>query len=278
MNTWKLTIEYEGTRYRGWQEQKNARTIAGEIKRAAREALGCPFELGGAGRTDAGVHALAQAAHLRAEARCSPRELKISLNDRLPADINILAVESCRQRFDARRDAMGRSYLYQISTRRTALGKHFVWWIKDRLNVVAMERASRSLIGRHDFALLSERDEDERSTIVVVDRIEIGLEDDLLLIRIAASHFLWKMVRRIVGALVEIGRGRLTPEQFAGLLNEKRPSAASAEMIASHTAPPSGLFLHQVLYEGDVLAPFGAAVPVQGGTQDRADSTAQPRG
>lgn len=259
MSTWKLTIEYEGARYRGWQEQKNARTIEGEIRRAAREALSCPIGFGGAGRTDAGVHALGQVAHLRAQVHISARELKHTINDRLPADINILSVEPARPGFDARRDAIARSYIYQLSTRRTALGKRFVWWVKDRIDLDAMERAARLLIGRHDFALLSERREGDRSTIVVVDRMEIRTESNLVLLRIVASHFLWKMVRRIVGVLVEVGRGNAGSDDLRRLLKGDRQAGPLFDQVAAHTAPPSGLFLDQVLYEGGALRHFSAA-------------------
>ena len=239
--------------------QKNARTIAGEIHRAAREALACPIEFGGAGRTDAGVHALGQVAHLRAGTPASARELKHLLNDRLPADINILSVKAAGPGFDARRDAIARSYLYQISTRRTALGKHFVWWVKDRLDFASMKQASRLFIGRHDFALLSQRREDDQSTIVAVDRVEMRTEGELVLLRIVASHFLWKMVRRIAGMLVEVGRGTAEIDEIRRLLGAHRSSGPITEQAASHTAPPSGLFLEQVLYKGDALRPLAAA-------------------
>src|SRR5205085_8659458 len=117
---WKLTLEYDGTRYYGWQEQKGARTIAGEVRRAAEAFLNQPAELLGAGRTDAGVHALAQVARLRAARRVKAVDLHHGLNDLLPPDINILRVEEAAGQFDPRRDARARYYLYQISTRRTA--------------------------------------------------------------------------------------------------------------------------------------------------------------
>jgi tRNA pseudouridine38-40 synthase len=119
MTVWKLTIEYEGTRYRGWQEQKNARTIAGELRRAAHILCGPEIDIGGAGRTDAGVHALAQVAHLKSSRRIRAVELRRGLNDSLPADINILKVEQAAKDFHARRNARARSYLYQLSLWRT---------------------------------------------------------------------------------------------------------------------------------------------------------------
>src|ERR1041385_3064739 len=117
---WKLTVEYDGTRYYGWQEEKGARTVAGEIRNAAEAFLNQPAEVFGAGRTDAGVHALAQVARLRAAQRMKPIALHHGINDRLPPDINILRIEEAGEHFDPRRDAIARYYLYQISTRRTA--------------------------------------------------------------------------------------------------------------------------------------------------------------
>lgn len=256
MRTWKLTLEYDGARYSGWQEQTNARTIAGEIRNAAEDFFQRKVEIGGAGRTDAGVHALAQVAHLKLSPRGGrpknlprPHEILYGLNDRLPSDINILEVEDAPDSFHARHDAVSRSYLYQISTRRTAFGKKYVWWVKDKLDVEAMSRAAELIAGRHDFAAFSERDEkrDEQSTIVVVDSAEITTEEHLILFRITASHFLWKMARRLVGSLVEVGRGNVSVEDFARLVEQ--PSSKSPLDPARVTAPPSGLFLENVGYE-----------------------------
>ncbi len=258
MLTWKLTLEYDGTRYSGWQQQANARTIAGELHRCAEDLFQRQVEIGGAGRTDAGVHAMAQVAHLKLSPRAHlggrpktiprPQEILNGLNDRLPPDINLLAVAEADARFHARHDAMSRSYLYQISTRRTAFGKKYVWWVKDRLDVQAMSRACERIAGRRDFAAFSERDEkrEEQSTIVVVQTAEIESEEHLIQFRITASHFLWKMVRRLVGSLVEVGRGSASVEDFARLIEQ--PSGTSKLDPAKCTAPPSGLFLENIEY------------------------------
>jgi len=134
--------------------------------------------------------------------------------------------------------------------------------VRDALHVEAMSKAAGLLIGRHDFASFCERREDERSTIVVVERVEVAQARDLILVRIGASHFVWKMVRRIVGALVEVGRGRLAVEDFARLLHptSKRPSVAKSFDLAAFTAPPSGLFLEKVVYRDDELP--GKLVPI----------------
>ena len=255
-----MTVEYDGTRYYGWQEQKGARTVAGEVRRAAEAVLNQPAELLGAGRTDAGVHALAQVARLRASRRIKLVDLHHGLNDHLPPDINVLRVEEAGNSFDPRRDARARYYLYQISTRRTAFAKKAVWWVKDRLDAEAMQQAAALLIGRHDFARFCDKRAGEQSTIVVVERAELGREGDLILFRIGASHFLWKMVRRLTGALVEVGRGSLSMDEFRRLLEDHRMGRGAPLFdTAAHTAPPSGLFLERVAYQGDERP--GALVP-----------------
>lgn len=255
MRTWKLTLEYDGTRYSGWQEQANAKTISGELRQAAEDLFQRQVEIGGAGRTDAGVHALAQVAHLRLNPRGGrpkyiprPHEILFGLNDRLPTDINILAVEDAADRFHARHDALSRSYVYQISTRRTAFEKKHVWWIKDRLNAALLADCAALLVGRHDFAAFSEHDvrRDGQSTQVVIQEAEWVEAGHLLVFHLTASHFLWKMVRRLVGSMVEVGRGKARLEDFATLL--ENPAAKTALVPARVTAPPSGLFLENINY------------------------------
>ena len=255
----KLTIEYAGTRYSGWQIQKNARTVQGEIDRAIRDATGVhEFELYGSGRTDAGVHALAQVAHLDIPTTLPPDTLRRRINDALPSDIVVLLVEKVRHRFHARHDAVGRSYLYHVTRRRTAFAKPFVWWVKEDLDVERMRDASRGFVGFHDFQAFSDDDPAEKSTDVLVDTLDIHEDHDLVLFHIEGSHFLWKMVRRLVGVIVEVGRGGLTPQDAAALL------AARSDVAARLTAPASGLFLERVYYEGDPRdAPVRPAAYVQ---------------
>ncbi|MBP7586884.1 MAG: tRNA pseudouridine(38-40) synthase TruA [Thermoanaerobaculia bacterium] len=260
MPTYRLTIEYEGTRYRGWQEQKNARTVAGEVRQAIEGAAGEKVELGGSGRTDAGVHALAQVAHLKTAGKLRREEVLRAVNDALPADIHLLSLEPAGERFHARHTATSRSYVYQISRRRTALAKRFVWWVRRPLDVGAMRAGAQLLSGRHDFARFCEKPLEQTSTVVVVERCEVESIGELVLVRVVASHFLWKMVRRIVGALVEVGGGTLSLAALEGLLDPQGPAKAGEFLPAETTAPPSGLFLERVLYPGD--APLGAVRPV----------------
>ncbi len=248
MATWRLDIEYDGTRYNGWQKQPNARTVQGELIKAAENLLKTNVEIGGSGRTDSGVHALHQVAHLKIKTQAKPlsvKQLQFGLNDGLPADIQVLKVQPAAPNFHARHEAVSRFYIYQISTRRTAFSKPYVWWIKDRLNLKAMQECCNSLVGRHDFRSFSEENEAQASTIVHVETCYLFTSGSLILIRIGASHFLWKMVRRIVGATVEVGRGNLSVRDFQNFLD------APSREPAAWTAPPSGLFLERVLYSGD---------------------------
>lgn len=238
----RLLIEYAGTRYSGWQIQTNARTVQGEIDRAIRHAFRPrEFELYGSGRTDAGVHALAQVAHLELYTAVAPEQLRRRLNDLLPADIHLIAVDPVPHRFHARHDAVSRSYLYQISRRRTAFGKPLVWWIKEPLDLAAMREAASRFVGLKNFERFTDDDPSQKSTTVLIERLELAESGSLILVRIQGSHFLWKMVRRIVGLLAAVGRGELT-------------AAAAADPpadVASLTAPAAGLFLEGVYYPGD---------------------------
>ena len=251
MPRFKLVIEYAGTRYSGWQIQKNARTVQGELDRAIREVSGRrEFELYGSGRTDSGVHALAQVAHLELYTSLAPEPLRRRLNDELPADIHILSIDKAPHRFHARHDAVSRRYLYQISRRRTAFAKPFVWWIREPLDLDAMRAAADAFVGRKDFASFSDDDPDEKSTVVVVDRVEIAEAGALVLVRVQGSHFIWKMVRRMVGVLAAVGRGELKPADAGGLL-DPASRVSQTTTAASLAAPAAGLFLERVFYKGD---------------------------
>lgn len=251
----KLTIEYAGTRYSGWQVQKNARTIQGEIERAVTAATGArEFELYGSGRTDAGVHAIGQVAHLDLATSLSPDTLMRRINDELPADINILRIQKVRHTFHARHSARSRSYVYQVARRRTAFAKPFVWWVRDDLDVTRMRAVALRLVGFHDFRSFSDDDPERKSTKVCLNALEIQEVGALLLFRVEGSHFIWKMVRRLVGVIVEVGRGGLTADEAVAMLS------GDSEVPARLTAPASGLFLEQVRYEGDPVTVASAPI------------------
>jgi len=211
------------------------------------------------------VHALAQVAHLDVVTTLPPETLTRRLNDELPADINILAAVAVPHRFHARHDAVARRYVYQIARRRTAFAKPFVWWVKEPIDVPRMQQAAGAFVGFKDFETFAESDGHEpvdRSTHVLVDRLDVVESGDLVLVGIEGSHFLWKMVRRIVGVLAEIGRGALDPGAAASLLV---PSTSSKSEPARLTAPASGLFLERVYYKGDARGgPIAPATPIPG--------------
>jgi len=254
MPRFKLTIEYAGTRYSGWQIQTNARTIQGELVKAVRTATGRDrFEVYGAGRTDAGVHALAQVAHLDFGTSLPPATLLAKINETLPADIHVRGIEVVSHRFHARHDATARGYLYQIARRRTAFAKPFVWWVRDPLDVRQMRAGAAAFAGLQDFASFTDDDPEEKSTTVAIASVTVEEAGALVLVRVVGSHFLWKMVRRMVGLLVGVGTGTIDRREIGRALTSR------SDLPATLTAPASGLFLEFVSY-GDALpakaAPF----------------------
>ena len=276
---YRVDLEYQGTRYSGWQFQTNARTVAGEIMEAIHRATGQRvIEVYGSGRTDAGVHAIHQVAHIDLARQVDPDELLRMVNDELPGDINLLKIELAGDGFHARHSATARTYLYRISRRRSAFDKPLVWWVRDPLDIAAMVLAAKSLCGLHDFSAFAQADpsKPDESTKVKVEMVEVYEEGPNIFIRIQGSHFLWKMVRRIVGVLVEVGRGRLAASDVARIM------AASGASVAEFTAPPSGLSLEKVTY--GVPAP-ARLTPSEGGRRAMGDRgsrelpryTAKPR-
>jgi len=253
---YRVDLEYLGTRYSGWQFQTNARTVAGEIMEAIHRATGQRvIEVYGSGRTDAGVHALHQVAHIDLAKAVDPGEFMRAVNDELPGDINLLNVELASEGFHARHSATARTYIYRISRRRSAFDKPVVWWVRDPLDVGAMTQAAKSLCGLHDFPAFAQADpkKPDESTQVKVEAVDVFEEGPSIFIRIQGSHFLWKMVRRIVGVLVEVGRAKLSVADVARIMR------ADGASVAEFTAPPSGLSLEKVTYgvPAPVRAPAG---------------------
>ena len=250
MARFKVFIEYAGTKYSGWQIQKNARTVQGELTRVITDVTGQKqFELYGSGRTDAGVHALEQVAHLDIITSIPAETLRRRVNDGLPNDIHLLKVELAQRKFHARHDAVSRSYLYQISTRRTAFAKNFVWWVRDDLDLAKMRATADVFSGMKDFRSFTDDSAEDKSTVVAIEQIEVAEDGNLVLVRVAGSHFLWKMVRRMVGVMVDVGIGGTTVAQAGSFLREE------SGIPAKLTAPASGLFLERVYYRGETQRP-----------------------
>ncbi len=255
MPTYRLLIEYEGTKFSGWQVQASGRTVQGVLLEALRALLGeRGIDLQGAGRTDAGVHALGQVASLRCRRAFDPRDVTRELDRALPADVAVLAIEPAPPSFHARLAATGRAYRYQIARRRSAFGKRTSWWVAEPLEVAAMREVASAFVGRHDFKAFVRRAGEAESTVVVVERCEVAESGSFIIVRTLASHFLWNQVRRMVGAMVVAGRG------------EVRASDAPSWLVGtaappSLAAPAAGLFLEAVRYPGDAFQ-LGNLLPV----------------
>jgi tRNA pseudouridine38-40 synthase len=229
--------------------QKGGKSIQGEILDASKDLFNKDMvEIYGAGRTDSGVHALAQVAHLEVDTELVPLRIKYGINDRLPSDISILSVEEIEPGFHARHDAIARSYIYQISRRRTAFGKRFVWWIKDPLDLDLMNEAAKYFPGLKDYRYFTDEDAEQSSTKVEILHAKVNDFGDMLVFHVVGSHFLWKQVRRMTGVLVEVGRGKLSPADVASFFRLK------SDIPAKLTAPPSGLFLEKVYYKKEEIS------------------------
>ena len=260
--TWKLVVEYDGTRWSGWQEQHNAKTVGGELRRAFEAAGIVVDELGGAGRTDAGVHATGQVAHLRTRSPFEPAAVLAKVHAALAQDISIVSCSAAAPRFHARHHAVSRGYAYRIVRRRSALERKRAWCLEQPLDVARMRAAAALSLGERDWRLYMHAPSKAETTLVHVARLELEELGALLVVRVEADHYLWRMVRRLVGALVKVGTGELALDAYAALLAPGADPARAAD-VALWTAPACGLHLERVLYPGDDAAPLAGDVRVR---------------
>jgi len=245
-----LLLEYEGTGFAGSQLQAGARTVQGVLEDALEKATGERERVAFAGRTDAGVHALGQVAALSTGSALEPETLLRALNAWLPEDVAVLRVQDVEPGFDPRRGAVRRSYRYVIENRpvRPALERGRVWHVPGDLDMESMRAAAAGLVGRRDFAAFASRLEEEgKSTVREVYRFDVSDEGSRIFLDVEANAFLPHQVRRMAGALVEVGRRKLTPAEYVGLLDGPPASAGPA-------APARGLYLVRVDYARDLFA------------------------
>jgi len=256
MRNFKLIIEYEGTNYRGWQAQNSklqiancksqTRTIQGEIEKALVKLFGKEIRILGSGRTDAGVHALGQVANFRCGTHLKPQNIRNALNNFLPCDIRILQVNEVAENFHARFSAKSKTYRYLILNRKTnsVFYRRLSWWIPYELDFCAMRRAAKIFLGRHNFKAFTAADKKRKSDNFVrtVKRISLKKYRDFIVLDIEADGFLYNMVRNIVGTIVDVGRGKFTPENVKCIL------ASADRKLAGPSAPATGLFLSKVKY------------------------------
>lgn len=245
MRNIKLTIEYDGTCYHGWQTQKKEKTVQQILEQAISKITNSQITLHGAGRTDAGVHALGQVAHFMTDSDLDLAQLSRGLNSLLPADIVIKKTEEAAIDFHARYSAKSRTYWYLIwnCPGPSAFYYRFSWHIVIPLNIAALKQAAACLIGVHDFTSFQGADKENSHAVREVTSIRFKrARRHLIICEIKANAFLKHMVRNIVGTLVEVGRGKMTVEAFENIFKK------TDRRLAGPTAPAQGLFLKEIEY------------------------------
>lgn len=245
---YRLKIQYDGTRYRGWQRQSGTdRTIQGKIENVLSKMSGQEIHIDGAGRTDAGVHAAAQAAnvHMPDDRAPGEEELREYLNEYLPEDIRILCVRRAGERFHSRLNAIGKRYRYHIMKcdSDNVFSRNYAWKVKEPLDIEAMRTAASYLEGKKDFRSFCARPSKKKSTVRTLEYIQIKETETEIQLTFQGNGFLYHMVRILTGTLVEVGAGKRKPEEMP-LILEKRE-----RKYAGETAPARGLFLVEVFYD-----------------------------
>jgi tRNA pseudouridine38-40 synthase len=246
LKNYRIELEYDGSRYDGWQKQGNTdRTIQGKLEGILERLAGEPVEVHGSGRTDAGVHALAQTANFHIDVKLSELELKAYLNQYLPEDISVNRLDRVPDRFHSRLNAEEKTYLYRIemAERKPVFERKYFYGFGKSLDVEAMKRASEYFIGEHDFKSFCSNKKMKKTTVRNVKRIEFEKKGSRLFVRFTGNGFLHHMVRILMGTLIEVGEGKKSPEQMKGILEALNRSEAG------FTAPPEGLFLEKVSYK-----------------------------
>ncbi|SHJ50269.1 tRNA pseudouridine(38-40) synthase TruA [Hespellia stercorisuis] len=244
MRTYKLTIAYDGSRFRGWQRQPDTDlTIQGILERIISGQVGYEVEVNGSGRTDAGVHASGQTASIVLAGQIEELRFRGELNRQLPEDIRVLDVQLVKNGFHARYKAKGKHYIYTIDRgeRPDVFTRKYAWHFPDKLDVEQMRCAAKALTGLHDFTSFTDRD-DEKSKVRKVYRIDIEETGSKLMIHYEGTGFLYHMVRILTGTLLDVGTGRVKPEEIRAILE------AEDRQRAGQLAPALGLCLREVYY------------------------------
>ena len=245
MPRYKLTIEYDGTPFVGWQVQDNGASVQGVLAEAVLAFAGERAVVGGAGRTDAGVHALGQAAHVDLTKDWPPDTVRDALNAHLrPHPIAVILAERVADDFDARFSAIKRHYRYRIVNRRAdlALDQHRAWRVPRPLDAAAMHDAGQRLVGRHDFTTFRSTECQAKSPVKTLDRLDVTRDGDEVRVATMARSFLHNQVRSMVGSLVHVGEGKWSADDLAAAL------AARDRTACRQVAPPQGLYLVRVEY------------------------------
>jgi tRNA pseudouridine38-40 synthase len=247
-----LTIAYDGTGYAGWQCQAGRHTVQQRLEEAVERIAGESVRVHGAGRTDAGVHALRQCAHLHIERSFDPEVLRRAVNAMLPEDIVVRAARVVADGFHARFSARGKRYVYRsiVSRIRPVIARHYFHWIRTSVDLTAIRRAAAVLVGRHDFAAFASNPgyPRRRGTVRHVQRLRVVRRSHGFDLVVQADGFLYNMVRTIAGTLILVGKGARTPESMVDLL------ASRDRRRAGPNAPACGLYLQRVLYNPEAFS------------------------
>ncbi|TME03755.1 MAG: tRNA pseudouridine(38-40) synthase TruA [Chloroflexi bacterium] len=240
----KVVLEYDGSGFAGWQQQATGRTVEAELKRALRSITGKAITVYAAGRTDAGAHAEGQVVNFHTDGRIQPRRMLAALNARLPEDVAALSAEEVSNDFHARYSARWRRYRYRYLDRlsRPALERGRCWHVRGPLEVDAMSRAARALIGKHDWTTYCSASEPPDARMREMRSAEVTRRGDGIELELVAEGFLRGLARSIAGALAEVGRGKQPPEWVGKILQ------ARDRRQAPRTAPAGGLTLMEVIY------------------------------
>ncbi len=245
MRNFKVTLQYEGTRYQGWQKQESTdNTIQGKLEALLSKMAGTKVEIQGSGRTDAGVHAAGQVANFHLDTDQSPSQIMDYMNFYLPEDIAVISIEEVPERFHSRLNAKGKTYLYRVinSPVPHIFDRKYAWTVEEKLDVDAMRKAAAFLEGTHDYKAFTSLKKSKKSTVRTVERILIECVDDEIRFTFRGDGFLYHMVRIMMGTLIEVGLHKKKPEEITGIF-EKGLRENAGELV-----PAKGLTLLEVRY------------------------------
>ena len=245
MRNFKVTLQYEGTRYQGWQKQESTdNTIQGKLEALLSKMAGTKVEIQGSGRTDAGVHAAGQVANFHLDTDQSPSQIMDYMNFYLPEDIAVISIEEVPERFHSRLNAKGKTYLYRVinSPVPHIFDRKYAWTVEEKLDVDAMRKAAAFLEGTHDYKAFTSLKKSKKSTVRTVERILIECVDDEIRFTFRGDGFLYHMVRIMMGTLIEVGMHKKKPEEITGIF-EKGLRENAGELV-----PAKGLTLLEVRY------------------------------
>ena len=245
MRNFKVTLQYEGTRYQGWQKQESTdNTIQGKLEALLSKMAGTKVEIQGSGRTDAGVHAAGQVANFHLDTDQSAAQIMDYMNCYLPEDIAVISIEEVPERFHSRLNAKGKTYLYRVinSPVPHIFDRKYAWTVEEKLDVDAMRKAAAFLEGTHDYKAFTSLKKSKKSTVRTVERILIECVDDEIRFTFRGDGFLYHMVRIMMGTLIEVGLHKKKPEEITGIF-EKGLRENAGELV-----PAKGLTLLEVRY------------------------------